>query len=112
MSLVKTLIEEVSGWPQVTVHPHQFMAREFRYGSPQIGHVHLWGDVDVDIPFIRPLHAFLVQNRLVANHRWLPDSGWTTFHIGNKNDLKQALWLMRISYLESTYGCILIQSFI
>jgi len=97
-NLAKTLIETISAWPSITVHPHQFLAQEFRFGKAEIGHVHSWGVVD--IPFTRAIHSFLVENRLAEQHQWLPDSGWTTFHMRSANDLEHALWLMRISYLR------------
>ena len=30
----------------------------------------------------------------------MPDSGWITFRMHTEADLKQALWLMRLSYLR------------
>ena len=32
----------------------------------------------------------------------VPNSGWTTFQIRSEDDLKHALWLMRLSYLRYT----------
>jgi hypothetical protein len=96
--LVKTLIEKVSAWPNVTTHSHQFMAQEFRMGKTEIGHVHPWGVVDV--PFTRAVRRHLVEKRLAEQRHWLPDSGWTTFHMRSASDLEHALWLMRISYLR------------
>jgi Family of unknown function (DUF5519) len=92
------LKEEVSSWPGISVHPHQFAAREYRFGRAEVGHVHLWGDVD--IPFPRPLHEFLLEHHLAQQHRWVPDSGWTTFHIRSGEGVQHAIWLMRLSYLR------------
>lgn len=36
----------------------------------------------------------------MEEHRWVPNSGWTTFQVRNDDDLKSALWLMRLSYLR------------
>jgi hypothetical protein len=96
--LVKRLIENVSAWPTVVVHPHQFLAQEFRFGKAEIGHVHAWGAVDV--PFTVAIRIFLVENQLAKQHLWVPDSGSTTFHMRSANDLEHALWLLRISYLR------------
>ncbi len=30
----------------------------------------------------------------------MPNSGWATFHIRKEEDVKHALWLMRLSYLR------------
>jgi Luciferase len=97
-SRVKMLEAEVAAWPHVSVAPHQFVAREFRYQKAEIGHVHFWGDVD--IPFPRAVHDLLLADGRARQHRWLPDSGWITHHIHNDADLQRAIWLMRLSYLR------------
>lgn len=80
------------------MHPHRFAAPEYRFGQAGVGHVHFWGDVD--IPFPRPFHDFLLEHNLALQHRWVPDSGWTTFRVGRDEDVKHAIWLMRLSYLR------------
>jgi hypothetical protein len=97
-SLAKKLEAEVATWPNVTVGPHQFVAREFRFNKAEIGHVHFWGDVD--IPFPPAVHDVLLAEGRAQRHRWLPDSGWVTYHLHNDSDLKEAVLLMRISYLR------------
>lgn len=92
------LKEEVSSWEGVSVHPHQFAAQEYRYGRAEVGHVHFWGDVD--IPFPRSIRDFLLEKKLAEPHRWIPDSGWTTFRIRGDEDVAHAIWLMRLSYLR------------
>ncbi len=54
----------------------------------------------VDIPFPRSLRDALLANGLAEEHHWVPNSGWITFHIRNEEDLKHALWLMRLSHLR------------
>jgi hypothetical protein len=39
---------------------------------------------------------------LAEEHRWVPNSGWTTFQIRSEEALSHALWLMRLSYLRYT----------
>jgi hypothetical protein len=97
-SPAKILEERVAIWPQVSVAPHRFGGREFRFRKAEIGHVHFWGDVD--IPFPRAIHDVLLEEHLVQRHRWLPDSGWITFHLAGPRDLEHALWLLRLSYLR------------
>jgi hypothetical protein len=92
------LKEEVSSWPGISVHPHRFGAREYRFGQAEVGHVHFWGDVDIPLP--RPVHDFLLERKLAEQHRWVPDSGWTTFRISGGRDIEHAIWLMRLSYLR------------
>lgn len=95
---LKSLEEEVSAWPHISVHPHRFGGREFRCGSAELGHVHNSGMVD--IPFPRPVRDALLAEGLAEEHRWVPDSGWITFQVRSEEDFKHAVWLMRLSYLR------------
>ena len=97
-SLARKLEAEVAAWPGVSVGPHRFVAREFRYRKAEIGHVHFWGDVD--IPFPRAVHDLLLAEGRVQPHRWLPNSGWITYHIRRLEDLETATWLLRLSFLR------------
>jgi hypothetical protein len=98
MKYLKKLEDEVSAWPTVSIHSHRFGGKEFRFGSAEIGHVHTGGLVD--IPFPRSLRDALLEQGLAEEHRWVPDSGWITFHIRSEQDLEHALWLIRLSYLR------------
>ena len=89
---------EISAWPQITVHSHRFGGTEFRFGDAEVGHVHTGGIVD--IPFTRVIRDALLAEGLAEEHRWVPNSGWTTFHMRNEEDLAHAVWLMRLSYLR------------
>jgi len=98
MRYVKKLEDEVSAWPQMSVHPHRFGGREFRFGSAEVGHVHTGGLVD--IPFPRSVRDALLADGLAAEHHWVPNSGWISFQVRSDQDLTHALWLMRLSYLR------------
>ncbi len=98
MKHLQKLGEEVSGWPHISVHPHRFGGKEFRFGSAEVGHVHTGGIVD--IPFPRSVHDALLAEGLAEEHRWVPNSGWITFRMRSEDDLKHALWLIRLSYLR------------
>jgi|SRR5581483_1919910 len=98
MKSLKTLEDEIASWPQISVQPHRFAAKEFRVGNAEVGHVHAGGIVD--IPFPRTWRDALLAEGLAEEHRWVPNSGWTTFHIRKEEDVKHALWLMRLSYLR------------
>jgi hypothetical protein len=97
-SQLEQFAKEVSEWPHVSVHPHRFGGREFRFQKAEVGHLHTGGVVD--IPFPLPIRNALLAEGLAEEHRWVPDSGWTTFQIRGEQDLKHALWLMRLSYLR------------
>ena len=98
MTHLKQLEQEVSGWPNISVHPHRFTGKEFRFGSAELGHVHVGGIVD--IPFPRSVRDALLAEGLAEEHLWVPNSGWITFHVRSEADLKHAIWLMRLSYLR------------
>ena len=97
---LRKLEDDVSTWPNISVHPHRFGGREFRFGSAEVGHIHAGGVVD--IPFPRSVHDVLLAEGLAEEHRWVPNSGWITFRVRSRSeeDLKHALWLMRLSYLR------------
>src|SRR5580700_2542583 len=97
---LKKLEAEVSRWPGVSVHPHRFGDREFLRGSAEVGHVHVSGVVD--IPFPGSVRDALLAEGLAEEHRWVPNSGWTTFQIRSEEALSHALCLMRLSYLRYT----------
>jgi len=98
MNYLKKIENEISTWDKVSIYPHRFAGREFRFGAAEIGHIHAGGVVD--IPFPRGIRDALLADGLAEEHRWVPDSGWITFRIGSEEDLKHALWLMRLSYLR------------
>jgi hypothetical protein len=54
----------------------------------------------VDIPFPRAFHDELLARGLAKEHRWVVNSGWVSFHVRNDEDIRQAVWLMRLSYLR------------
>jgi hypothetical protein len=94
----KRLEEEVSAWLGISVHAHRFGGREFRFGSAEVGHVHEGGVVD--IPFPRSVRDALLAEGLAEEHRWVPNSGWITFHVRSEEDFDHAVWLLRLSYLR------------
>jgi hypothetical protein len=98
MDHLKRFEEEVSAWGNISIHPHRFGGREFRFGSAEVGHVHTGGVVD--IPFPRSVRDALLAEGLAGEHRWVPDSGWTTFQVRSEGDFHHAVWLLRLSYLR------------
>ena len=98
MNNLERLEHEVSSWPHVSIHPHRFGGRDFRYGTAEIGHMHTGGVVD--IPFPRLVRDALVEGGLAEEHHWVPNSGWITFQVRREEDVKHAVCLMRLSYLR------------
>jgi hypothetical protein len=97
-NFLRTFEAEVSAWPNISIHPHRFGGREFRFGNAEVGHVHTGGIVD--IPFPRAVHDALLAQGLAEKHHWVPNSGWTTFQVRSEEDRTHALWLLRLSYLR------------
>jgi hypothetical protein len=98
MEYLEKLEAEISAWEQITVHLHRFGGKEFRFRDAEVGHIHAGGTLD--IPFPRPVRDHLLREGLAEEHRWVPNSGWITFHVRNSDDLKHATWLLRLSYLR------------
>ena len=44
----------------------------------------------------------ILERSLAEQHRWIPDSGWTTFRIRDNEDVQHAIFLMRLSYIYVT----------
>jgi len=99
MKYLEKLEREISSWPEVSAHPHRFGGSEFQYRSAEIGHAHIGGIVD--LPFPRSIRDELLAEGLAEEHRWLPNSGWVTYHVRGEEDFSHAVWLMRLSYLRN-----------
>ena len=64
-----------------------------------VGHLRDGGTLDIPIP--KAVHGEILTQGLGEEHRWVPDSGWTTFRMPNADDIEHARWLMRLSYRQS-----------
>ncbi len=89
---------EVASWPGVTTELHRFGGTEFILGGREIGHVHRHGLVD--IPYTRQIHDQLLAEGKTSEHHILPESTWTSYWVKSDNDMQQAIWLFRVSYLR------------
>src|SRR6266513_3595330 len=98
MQPVKRLEDTVASWSRISVYPHRFGGREFRFANAEVGHVHTGGIVD--IPFPRSIRDALLAEGLAEGHRWVPNSGWITFRVRSDRDVQHAIWLMRLSYFR------------
>ncbi len=97
-SSVEQVIETVSSWPQITTGEGRFNATIFQLGQRKIGHIHAhpWGLVDISYP--PPLREQLLAESHTEEHHVVPNRA-TTFAIEAKDDIKQAVFLLRVSYL-------------
>ena len=92
------VVDAVSAWEGLRVEPHRFGGREFKLGQVEIGHVHSGGLVDV--PFTRAVREQLVAAHRAQPHHILPETGWISFYMRRPEDVDQAVWLLRLSYLQ------------
>jgi predicted DNA-binding protein (MmcQ/YjbR family) len=92
----KQITDTVAQWPEVTVAPHRFGGVEYQLGTREIGHIH--GDSLVDIPFPTSVRNELVEQGRAQPHHVLPDSGWISFYIREKQDVDHAIELLQKSY--------------
>ena len=72
---------------------------EFPIGNAELGHVHIAG-TQLTFHSNAPFAMRSLADGLAQEHRWVPNSGWTTFQVRGEGDLRHALWLMRLSYLR------------
>jgi len=97
-SYVDMISGEVSEWDGIAAYPHRFGGTEFRYGKPEIGHIHRNGLTD--IPFPLQIRDELIKENIVHPHHVLPDSGWISFYVRNAKDIETAIKLFRLSFLR------------
>jgi len=97
-SNVNRIKRKVSLWDRISLHPHRFGGKEFRFGEAEIGHLHREGILD--IPFPRSIRDALLERGLAEQHHFLPNSGWVTFRVQTETDVAHAIRLLRISYLR------------
>ncbi|EFW92671.1 hypothetical protein ZOD2009_07374 [Haladaptatus paucihalophilus DX253] len=95
---IDALVADVSEWDGVEIGEHRFGGTEFTLGPREIGHVHEWGILDIAFP--RRVRDELVAAGRTEPHHIYPESGWTTFHVGDSDDVADARWLLRLSYLS------------
>lgn len=89
-------MSEVLKWGGVAGSQHRFGGTEFRVGAREIGHVH--GDYQADIAFPMSVRNQLVAEKRAQPHHILPKSGWITFRFREKEDVRKAIELFRLSY--------------
>lgn len=100
MNAAERIIHEVTSWPGVTSAPHRFGGVEFRLGRRELGHLH--GSRLADIPLPRRLHDEFVASGRVREHRWVPDSGWSSRDIRTDEDVDDVIALLRLNYERAT----------
>jgi hypothetical protein len=97
-SSVEQIIETVSSWPGTATGDGRFNSTTFQVGQRGIGHVHPhpWRLVDISYP--QPLREQLLAEGHTEKHHVVPERA-TTFALESTDDIEQAVFLLRLSYL-------------
>jgi hypothetical protein len=96
------LVDTASSWDGIETCPHQFGGVGFVLSGVEIGHVHIDRRL-ADIPFSRRTRSALVAEKEAEKHHVLPQSGWISYWMSNKEDARQAQRLFRLSYALKRY---------
>ncbi|WP_101297506.1 luciferase domain-containing protein [Halegenticoccus soli] len=72
---------------------------EFRVREAEIGHVHPDEGL-IDVPFTREIRNQLLTEGKADRHHVRPESSWVTYRIRGPDDVRDALWLLRLAYLN------------
>jgi hypothetical protein len=92
----KTITDTLLTWEGMESHPHRFGGTEFRIGKREIGHIH--DDLLVDIPFPKKIRDEIVAAGEAQPHHILPETGWVSFYLKEKDDVQKAIILFQRSY--------------
>jgi hypothetical protein len=98
-NFVALIEHEVAGWEGVSVAPHRFGGVEFRLGRRELGHVHRGGLAD--LPFPVKVREQLVADGKADPHHVLPESGWVSRRIRDRDDVAAVIELFRLNYERS-----------
>lgn len=91
------IAEAVASWPNITTGDGRFGSISFQLADREIGHLHP-RLADIDYP--KPLKDQLIADGKTDEHHAVPKHPTaTTFHIESVDDVDQAVWLFRLSYL-------------
>ncbi len=102
-SETEQVIETVASWSEITIKEGRFNATAFQIGNREIGHVHLGGTVDISYP--PSLRDQLIADGRTEEHHFASNSPTgTTFYIKSEDDIDNAVWLFRLSYLHCVWS--------
>jgi hypothetical protein len=81
---------------RVEVRLHRFGGTEYRVRGHEIGHVHeSW---QADLLFPRRVREGLVASGRASLHHLLPEAGWMTYYIEDRDDVGRIVALFRLNY--------------
>ncbi len=95
-TIIERIKKEILSWPYVTAELHRFGVIEFRINKREMGHIH--GYRLADLPFPMIMRNELVNSGRVTTHHVLPQSGWVSYWIKDKEDIPAVIELFKLQY--------------
>ncbi len=92
----RTINQAVLSWEGTTKHRHRYGGTEWRLGRRELGHIH--GNWLVDIPFPKKVRNEVVAAGEAQAHHILPESGWISYYLNDREDIDHAISLLRRSF--------------
>jgi len=93
---IEEIEDEVARWEGVTTSIHRYGGLQFNYHGLEIGHIHSNGLLD--ILFDRKVKSNLIAAGGATDHHVFPQSGWISFQIERKEDVIQAIALLKLKW--------------
>ena len=87
---------EVTSWEGVEAGAGRRGEFGFRLGHRELGHLH--GSRWADIRFHHGVGEMLVETGRAQPHHVLPETGWVSHQIRNKDDVSEVIELFRLAY--------------
>jgi hypothetical protein len=82
-------------WPGITSKPGRFGSTVYELEGREVGHIH--GASHADLPLPKPLRDPLIESGRAEPHHFLPQSGWVTVPLQDK-DVEAVLAVFRLNY--------------
>lgn len=98
IDLVGEIEKSLSELEHIHAAAHERGGREFVWNTTEIGHIHWNGDLDILLS--KKARTALVKAGITQIHKWIPESGWTTFPVADATDIATATNLLRLSYFH------------
>ncbi len=91
---------EVLSWKGTSVSLHKYGGLQFNWNGKEIGHIHSNGVLD--IRFSQKIKQQLMEEGRINDHHVFTNSGWISFYVMKKEDVKYANRLLKMAYLKIT----------
>jgi hypothetical protein len=94
--VVSKVDQTVSSWPGMKITLHKYGGFQFNVNDKEIGHMHSNGIVD--ILFDLKTKEQLLSESALQDHHTFKDSGWVSYYIRKKEDEKEVIRLLKLSF--------------